>query len=41
MTMLTTTNIDRWYYWMLTSDLVPSIHRTPKGIVIYVLEIRK
>ena len=39
MTDLITTNPDRWLSWMLTSNLTPSIFRTPKGLYLYVLSV--
>ncbi len=35
--ILTTTNCNRWLWWLMNSTASGSIHETPKGLKIFVL----
>ena len=37
MPILTTTNIERWLNWLITSNGSGSIVNTPKGVLIFAL----
>lgn len=37
MPILTTTNVERWLNWLITSNASGSIVNTPKGVLIFAL----